>query len=80
MAPTPEQFEEMGKTPKEGDVLSSPHMHILKRGYPLSHKVLKARKKKKDGKMKLLLTVKTTTILKKVLYDKQDIWYPEDVD
>tara|TARA_R110000772_G_scaffold17897_1_gene49628 strand:+ start:430 stop:672 length:243 start_codon:yes stop_codon:yes gene_type:complete len=80
MAPTPEQFEEMGKTPKVGDVLSSPHIYIFKRGYPLNHKVLKVRKKKKDGKIKLLLTVKTTNILRKVLFSKHDIWYPEEVD
>lgn len=79
MAPTPEQFEEKQCKPTVGDIICSPHKFIFERGYPLYHKVLKAKNKKIKGETKLVLTVKTTTPLKKVVKDKHDIIYPDDV-
>ena len=74
---TSTEYLKQGIAPRIGGVIWSPHSMIFKRGYPLVHKVLGVKRKKRGGKFHYQVTVKTTTPSKKVLYKSQTLWLDE---
>ena len=71
---TSTDYLEQGIAPKVGGVIWSPHEMIYKRGYPLVHKILDVKRKKRGGKLHYQVTVKTTNPLKKVVHKSQTLW------
>ena len=74
---TSTDYLEQGIAPKVGGVIWSPHAMIFKRGYPLVHKILGVKRKKRKGKLHYQVTVKTTNPLKKVVHKSQTLWLDE---
>ena len=74
---TVSDYLEQGIAPKVGGVIWSDHSMIFKRGYPLVHKILGVKRKRRGGKLQYQVTVKTTAPSKKVLFKSQTLWLDE---
>lgn len=74
---TVKDYIDKGIAPKVGGVIWSNHSVIFKRGYPHTHKILAVERKRRDGSLHYLVTVKTTTPSKKVVADRQTVWLDE---
>jgi hypothetical protein len=74
---TSTDYLEQGIAPKVGGVIWSPHKMIFERGYPLVHKILGVKRKRRDGKLHYQVTVKTTAPSKKVIHKSQTLWLDE---